>query len=90
MRSFISVPAGLFRARFGPYVWLTLLGSALWCFAFAGAGWAAGASWEQFHHAFRFVDYVVAVLVVGVAAAVVWRFVKRRREPRADRADEPI
>ena len=90
MRSFISVPAGLFRARFGPYVWLTLLGSALWCFAFAGAGWAAGASWEQFHHAFRFVDYVVAVFVVGVAAAVVWRFVKRRREPRADRADEPI
>ena len=90
MRSFISVPAGLFRARFGPYVWLTLLGSALWCFAFAGAGWAAGASWEQFHHAFRFVDYVVAVLVVGVAAAVVWRFVRRRREPRADRADEPI
>ena len=27
-----------------PYVWLTLLGSAIWCFAFAGAGWAAGAT----------------------------------------------
>jgi membrane protein DedA with SNARE-associated domain len=90
MRSFISVPAGVFRARFGPYVWLTLLGSALWCFAFAGAGWAAGASWEQFHQAFRFVDYVVAVLVVGVVAAVAWRFLKRRRQPRADGADEPI
>ena len=36
MRSFISVPAGVFRARFGRYVWLTLLGSAVWCFAFAG------------------------------------------------------
>ena len=86
MRSFISVPAGVFRARFRPYVWLTLLGSALWCFAFAGAGWAAGASWEQFHEAFRFVDYVVAVLVVGVVAAVAWRLLKRRRQP----ADEPI
>jgi membrane protein DedA with SNARE-associated domain len=86
MRSFISVPAGVFRARFRPYVWLTLLGSALWCFAFAGAGWAAGASWEQFHQAFRFVDYVVAVLVVGAAAAIAWRFLKRRRQP----ADEPI
>ena len=42
MRSFISIPAGVFRARFWPYVWLTLLGSAIWCFAFAGAGWAAG------------------------------------------------
>ena len=90
VRSFISVPAGVFRARFGPYVWLTLLGSALWCFAFAGAGWAAGASWEQFHEAFRFVDYVVAVLVVAAVAAVGWRFARRRRQPRADGADEPI
>ena len=90
VRSFISVPAGVFRARFGPYVWLTLLGSALWCFAFAGAGWAAGASWEQFHEAFRFVDYVVAVLVVAAVAAIGWRFAKRRRQPRTDGADEPI
>src|SRR5262245_38584588 len=79
VRSFISVPAGVFRARFGRYVWLTLLGSALWCFAFAGAGWAAGANWESFHDAFRYVDYLVAAGVVGVAAWLVWRVVKRRR-----------
>ena len=46
---------------------LTLLGSAIWCFAFAGAGWAAGASWERFHDAFRYVDYLVAAVVVAVA-----------------------
>jgi membrane protein DedA with SNARE-associated domain len=63
------LPAGVFRARFGPYVWLTLLGSAIWCFAFAGAGWARGANWESFHEAFRYVDY----LVVG----------RRRRRGRA-------
>ena len=85
MRSFISIPAGVFRARFHPYVWLTLLGSALWCFAFAAAGWAAGASWEKFHDAFRYVDYVVAVAVVLAVAAVVWHFVRRRRVT----ADEP-
>src|SRR5262245_21180564 len=85
MRSFISIPAGVFRARFGPYVWLTLLGSAIWCFAFAGAGWAAGASWEQFHEAFTYVDYVVAVAVVAVAAWLGWRFLKRRGRA----ADEP-
>ena len=85
MRSFISVPAGVFRARFHPYVWLTLLGSALWCFAFAAAGWAAGASWEKFHEAFRYVDYVVAVALVVAVAAVVWHFLRRRRVT----ADEP-
>jgi membrane protein DedA with SNARE-associated domain len=85
VRSFISVPAGVFRARFVPYVWLTLLGSALWCFAFAGAGWAAGANWESFHEAFRYVDYLVAAAVVGAAAWIGWRLLKRRRRP----LDEP-
>jgi membrane protein DedA with SNARE-associated domain len=85
MRSFISVPAGVFRARFGPYVWLTLLGSAAWCFAFAGAGWAAGASWEQFDAAFRYVDYVIAAAVVAVATWLAWRYVKRRSRT----VDEP-
>ena len=86
MRSFISIPAGVFRARFHPYVWLTLLGSAVWCFAFAAIGWAAGASWEKFHHAFRYVDYVVAAVVVFAVAAVVWHFLRRRRVT----ADEPV
>ena len=85
IRSFISVPAGVFRARFGPYVWLTLLGSAAWCFAFAGAGWAAGSNWEEFHDAFRYVDYLVAAGLVGVVAWLGWRIVKRRRRT----ADEP-
>jgi membrane protein DedA with SNARE-associated domain len=77
-RSFISIPAGVFRARFGPYVWLTLAGSAAWCFAFAGAGWAAGANWERFHDAFAYVDYAAAAAVVAAAAFFGWRFLRRR------------
>ncbi len=81
MRSFISVPAGVFRARFVPYVWLTLLGSAIWCFGFAGAGWAAGASWEQVDESFHYVEYVVAAAVVAVVVAIAWRLARRRRNP---------
>jgi membrane protein DedA with SNARE-associated domain len=88
MRSFISVPAGVFRARFGPYVWLTLLGSALWCFAFAGAGWAAGASWEEVDNAFRYVEYLIGAAVVAAVAALVWRWLRRRRRP-ADESARP-
>ena len=69
----------------GPYVGLTWLGSAIWCFAFAGAGWAAGANWEHFHDAFRYVDYLVAAAVVAAAAWLAWRYVRRRRQP----VDEP-
>lgn len=68
VRSFISIPAGIFRTPFPSYVVLTLLGSLLWCFAFAGAGWALGGSWEKFHHGFRYADYAaVAAVVIGAA-----------------------
>ena len=85
VRSFVSVPAGVFRASFWPYVWLTLLGSALWCFAFAGAGWAAGANWESFHDAFKYVEYLIVAAILGAAAWLGWRYLRRRRRP----ADEP-
>jgi membrane protein DedA with SNARE-associated domain len=81
VRSFVSVPAGVFEARLGRYTLLTLLGSAIWCFAFAGAGYAAGESWEDFHHAFRYVEYLVAAAIVAVAAFFVWRYRRRRRAP---------
>ncbi|MSO58131.1 MAG: DedA family protein [Thermoleophilia bacterium] len=79
VRSFISVPAGVFRAPFGRYTLLTALGSALWCFAFAGAGWAAGENWEAFHDAFRYIDYLVAGLVVLAAGGLALRFGRRAR-----------
>jgi membrane protein DedA with SNARE-associated domain len=86
VRSFVSVPAGVFRASFWPYVWLTLLGSAIWCFAFAAAGWAAGANWESFHEGFRYVEYLVIAGIVGAVVWFGWRYLKRRRRP----ADEPV
>ncbi len=78
VRSFISVPAGVFRAPLARYTVLTALGSALWCFAFAGAGWAAGASWEAFHDAFRYVDYLVAALAVGAGVWLLRRLLRHR------------
>ena len=84
VRSFVSVPAGVFEARFVRYTCLTLLGSAIWCFLFAGAGFAAGEAWEDFHHAFRYVEYVVAVAIVGGAAWLGWRYFKRRRARLAE------
>jgi membrane protein DedA with SNARE-associated domain len=81
-RSFISIPAGVFRMPFGRYTLLTLLGSALWCFPLAGIGWALGANWEEFHHAFHYVDYAIVALVIAAAAFVGWRLLRRRRRSR--------
>jgi len=79
VRSFISIPAGVFRAPLGRYSVLTLIGSAVWCFAIAGIGWALGSSWETFHNDFRYADYVVALVVVAAGAWLVWRLVAHRR-----------
>ena len=85
-RSFISIPAGVFRMPLGRYTALTALGSAVWAFALAGAGWALGSSWERFHHDFRFVDYGIAAAIV---ALVVWLVLRRRSSKMARRAEDP-
>jgi membrane protein DedA with SNARE-associated domain len=79
VRSFVSIPAGLFRQPLGVYTSLTLLGSTLWCFAFAGAGWWFGSRWEDFHHTFRYVEYAVVAVLVLALAYLAWRLVQRRR-----------
>jgi membrane protein DedA with SNARE-associated domain len=76
VRSFVSIPAGVFEVRFWRYTWLTLLGSAIWSFALAGVGYGLGSQYEKFHHAFRYADYAVGAAVV---AAIVLVLVRRRR-----------
>jgi membrane protein DedA with SNARE-associated domain len=75
-RSFVSIPAGVFEARLARYSVLTAIGSAIWCFAFAGAGWGLGASWERVHHDFRYAEYAV---VAGILLFVAYLIVRRRR-----------
>jgi membrane protein DedA with SNARE-associated domain len=71
VRSFISVPAGVFRSPLGPYTLLTALGSAIWCFGFAAVGYAAKDSWESIHDALRYADYaVIAAVLVFIADKV--------------------
>jgi membrane protein DedA with SNARE-associated domain len=87
VRSFISIPAGVFRAPLPRYAGLTAIGSAIWCFAIAGAGWALGASWERFHTGFRYADYIVILVVVIGAAWLGWKLVSTRKRRRATYTD---
>lgn len=77
VRSFVSIPAGVFEAPLRRYTVLTLVGSAIWCFALAGVGWALGSQWEDFHHAFHYVDYAIIATLVAGAAWLAWKFLRR-------------
>jgi membrane protein DedA with SNARE-associated domain len=83
VRSFISIPAGVLEMPLGRYTALTAIGSAVWCFALAGAGVAVGSSWEHFHEQWRYADYVVAALVAAAVVYGIVRFMRRRARRRA-------
>ena len=78
VRSFVSIPAGVFRAPFRRYTVLTLLGSAIWCFGLAGVGWALGSRWEDFHSVFKYVDYLIVAAIAAAIAFLVWKLYRRR------------
>jgi membrane protein DedA with SNARE-associated domain len=86
VRSFISIPAGVFRAPLGRYTTLTLVGSAIWCFAWAGAGWGVGSGYRRVHEEFRWVDYAV---IAAVALAAGWLLFHLLWGRSARRADDP-
>ena len=87
-RSFISIPAGVFKMPFGRYNVLTLLGNALWCVVLAGAGWGLGASYTKLHHDFRYLEVAVLVGIVLIVAYVVLRARRAATMPSGD-VDSP-
>jgi membrane protein DedA with SNARE-associated domain len=80
VRSFISIPAGALDSPLGPYVALTLAGSAIWCFGFAAVGWILGSSYETVHRAFTVIEVLIVAGVIGAGALVLAR--RRRRAGR--------
>jgi membrane protein DedA with SNARE-associated domain len=87
VRSFVSIPAGVAKMPLGRFTVLTFLGSIPWCFGIAGAGYALGTRYEEFHHNFRYADYTVGALLV--LAGVVWYLRRRRTTKMARRASDP-
>jgi membrane protein DedA with SNARE-associated domain len=87
VRSFVSIPAGVAKMPLLRFTVLTFLGCVPWCFGIAGAGYALGTRYEEFHHNFRYADYTVAALLV--VAAVVWYVRRRRTTKLARRASDP-
>jgi membrane protein DedA with SNARE-associated domain len=82
VRSFISIPAGVLGSPPATYTALTLAGSLIWCLGFAGAGWALGDTWKNFHHDFRYADYAAVAAAGILASAAIWH----RRRARNDQA----
>lgn len=67
VRTFISLPAGIAKVRFLPFLVFTFLGSIPWCFALGYLGFQLGARWETLGSYFHKFDTAIGiVLLVGL------------------------
>jgi membrane protein DedA with SNARE-associated domain len=84
VRSFVSIPAGVFEMPFGPYVFYTAIGSAIWAFTIAGVGYALGTSFERFNNGFKYAEYAVVAGVLIFAAYLIYRWFRAAKVTRRD------
>lgn len=83
IRSFVAIPAGIFRIPFVRFTLLTIPSAAVFSAVFVGIGWAFGSNYERFH---RFFDYALVAGAALVVLYVVFRLFNRRAsrlKPRA-------
>ncbi|MBI1756410.1 MAG: DedA family protein [Fimbriimonas ginsengisoli] len=75
LRTFVSLPAGMYRSRFDVFLLYAFLGSLPWCYLWAYLGQALGRHWDAVERNMRWVDVAVVLVVVGLFA----RWIARRR-----------
>ena len=70
VRSLVSVPAGLLKMRFVPFVLWSTLGSTVWTAGLALAGWMLG---NQFEDIEAVLGPLSLAVIIGAAGWYVWR-----------------
>ena len=84
VRTFISFPAGVSRARFLPFVAYTFVGSFLWFARLAYGGFAFGARWEELRAIMRPFDIPIGIIILG---GMIYYLIHHIR--RGSRSDKP-
>ena len=76
VRTFISLPAGVSRVKFLPFITLTFLGSWPWCYALAYVGKVLGENWQSIRTYFRGADIVIVLFFAACAAFWLWHHLR--------------
>ena len=81
VRSLISIPAGIARMQFVPFLVFTAAGSLLWNTVLVYAGRIAGDSWEKVSATFGvYSDLFLMIAGISIAFAVLFRGCGERRK----------
>lgn len=87
VRTFISLPAGITRTNFPKFVIYTFLGSLIWSFVLAYAGYKLGQHWRDVGSTLRQYDALVVVVAMILVGLFLYRHLSHsssRDESRPD------
>lgn len=85
VRSLISIPAGMTKMPWQPFVLLTACGTMIWNIVLIGLGRLAGRAWNQVSGAIDTFSTIITVGLVGLfILGAIWYYVKRIRPARID------
>lgn len=84
IRTFISLPAGIAKMKFIPFVLYTFLGSLPWCYLLAYVGQRLGDKWDVLGAYFHRFDTAIGIVIIAAAIWWIWRHMKHMRRPVED------
>lgn len=84
VRTFISLPAGIAKMPFVPFVTLSFLGSVPWCYFLAWLGIQVGDNLDKLKPYFHKADGVIGVVILALFAFWLWHHL--RPDPSAKHA----
>ena len=74
VRTFISIPAGFFRANFALFMLYAFLGALPWCYLWTYIGLILGQNWEDVGKYMKYADIVVVLVILVLLV----RFIRYR------------
>jgi membrane protein DedA with SNARE-associated domain len=80
IRTVISLPAGIAKMNFKKFVFYSFVGSVPWTFILAYVGYSLGPSWREIESVWKYLDVLVVVAVAAVVVWYVWQLRKNKRE----------
>lgn len=76
IRTFISLPAGISRMPFIPFLVLSFVGSLPWCYLLAYVGKVLGENWQSIRSYFHEADMVIGIVLVAGFVFWLWHHLK--------------
>lgn len=83
VRSFVSLPAGMYRSNLAIFVLYSFIGSLPWCYLWAYLGKQVGQHWDVVENNMQIVDAVIVLAIVALIGKFVWGRFRRAAEPKS-------